>query len=118
MLMVGVWLVTSVVTAEASTSLTSCAISIVTRPPALTLGVTSRMTPVGRYSTLLLVAKSAVARGVASVRVVTGTWLPTSNFAVWLSRTNTCGDEMTLRSVTASRAVRIALTLLSVGVAT
>ena len=53
-----------------TTSLTSCRISMVTRPPALTRGVTLRITPVSRNSTELTM-------GAAGSVTLTAVWMGT-----------------------------------------
>ena len=81
------------------TLLTSWTMSSVTRPPELTRGVTARMTPVSRYSIELTIGASAEIV-LCDDCVEIGTWSPTCSVAVSLSRTNSCGADITLTVVT------------------
>ncbi len=66
----------------AATSLTSWLISIVTMPPWLTRGVTFRMTPVARYSMVLMTGEEPPTT-LWPCEVAIGTWSPTCKVAVW-----------------------------------
>ena len=79
---------------------------MVTMLPALTDGVTERLTPVSLYWMLVVMLPPVVT--VSPTR--TGCWLPTAMLAVWLSSTMREGLEMTLTSDLSANALSTART--------
>ncbi len=90
-----------------ATPLTSWAIWTTTRSSLLMRGVTSRITPVLRYSTVLTMAGFEVVVAV-EVWVTIGTWSPICRRALWLSKVIILGAETTSMAVREPRALSAA----------
>ena len=81
---------------------------MVTRLPAFTEGVTSRLTPVSLYCRLLVMSLPSLFMVCPASN---GCWVPTLMAAVWLSSTIKVGLATTFKSVLLDRALSTARTL-------